>query len=203
VTADHHWSHANIIKFCDRPFESVAVMDEALIEAWNQQVPPEGTIYYIGDFCLANPRRIIAVRKRLNGTIRLIKGNHDKGIRGEVLACFEWVKDYYESKTEDGKKVVMCHYPFMTWNRSHHGAWCLHGHCHGTLQRPEDLIAKALRKAGFGDAADYLDRTFTAHPRRIDIGVDNHPNFAPFSFEEIQAIMAERQYVAVDHHGSR
>lgn len=203
MTADHHWSHKNIIKFCDRPFESVAIMDEALIEAWNVKVPPEGTVYYIGDFCLANPRRIVEIRKRLNGTIRLIKGNHDKGIRGDVAACFEWIKDYYESKTEDGKKVVMCHYPFMTWNRSHHGGWCLHGHCHGTLQRTEDVIAKALRKAGFEEAADFLDREFATHPRRIDIGVDNHPDFAPFSFEEIKAIMSERQYVRVDHHGSR
>ncbi len=201
VTSDHHFGHANVIRYSKRSFSNAQEMDEKLIEAWNKKVPPGATVYHLGDFCFDRPKRLIEIRKRLNGTIRLVKGNHDKAIKGpEVLSCFEWVKDYYESKAEDGTKIVMCHYPFMTWNKGHHGAWCFHGHCHGNLRHPETVIAKTLKDAGHHAAADLVSRVFDKRPRRIDVGVDNHPNYEPFSFEEIQAKMADKEHVPVDHH---
>lgn len=37
-TADHHFGHANIIKFSERPFESMEEMNEELIKRWNEKI---------------------------------------------------------------------------------------------------------------------------------------------------------------------
>lgn len=174
ITSDHHFGHANIIKYANRPFKHVDEMDEQMIQAWNGVVPPTAIVYHLGDLAFMRPEQIVRLVRRLHGTIRLVKGNHDKGIKGPAYKAFEWVKDYYESTCDDGTKIVMCHYPFLTWNKAHHGAWMLHGHSHNSL-----------RDTG---------------QRRLDVGVDAHPNYAPFSFAEIAAKMKGREYQSVDHH---
>lgn len=37
-TADTHFGHANIIRFCDRPFTDIEAMNETLIANWNRKV---------------------------------------------------------------------------------------------------------------------------------------------------------------------
>jgi hypothetical protein len=49
-TADTHFNHANIISFCQRPFASVAEMNEALIAKWNARVGEGDLVYHLGDF---------------------------------------------------------------------------------------------------------------------------------------------------------
>ncbi len=49
-TADHHFGHANIIDFCQRPFADVDAMDEALVARWNEVVGDEDEVWYLGDF---------------------------------------------------------------------------------------------------------------------------------------------------------
>lgn len=178
VTSDQHWGHANIIKYSHRPFKHVDEMNEKLVQAWNAKVPKGSIVYHLGDFAFMKPWDFINLRKSLNGTIRLIHGNHDKVIdKPEIKELFEWIRPYYESKTEDGTKVVMCHYPFLTWNKSHHGSWNIHGHCHGSLKAPPT--------------------------KRMDVGVDTNPNYAPYSYQEVKEFMDSQTYKAVDHHDKK
>jgi len=49
-TSDYHFSHANIIKYCGRPFETVEEMSETIIRKHNERVKPEDTAFFLGDF---------------------------------------------------------------------------------------------------------------------------------------------------------
>ena len=43
-TADTHFGHENVIRFCGRPYATDAEMDEALIENWNSRVKGNDTV---------------------------------------------------------------------------------------------------------------------------------------------------------------
>jgi calcineurin-like phosphoesterase family protein len=43
------------------------------------------------------------------------------------------VQDYAEL-TVDGHLLVLCHYPFRSWNGQHRRALNLHGHSHGKMK---------------------------------------------------------------------
>lgn len=83
VTSDMHFGHANIIKYCNRPFSDVDRMNEVLIHNWNQRVKEDDIVYHLGDFCfkggveggISKPQYW---ENQLNGKIIHIKGNHDR-----------------------------------------------------------------------------------------------------------------------------
>ena len=84
VIADTHFHHENIIKYSGRPFKTVEEMDEEMIKRWNNKVAKDDIVIHLGDFALGSKKEISNLRKRLNGSIILIKGNHDKRASGEA-----------------------------------------------------------------------------------------------------------------------
>ena len=73
-TSDFHANHANIIKYCNRPWNTKEEMTEALIENWNSVVKPDDIVFNLGDFMWASSWNPIL--EKLNGHIYLIWGNH-------------------------------------------------------------------------------------------------------------------------------
>jgi calcineurin-like phosphoesterase family protein len=63
--------------------------------------------------------------------MHLIIGNNDP----PAVLTLNWitVQSYAEIKV-DGIPLVLCHYPFRTWNGMGNGAVNLHGHSHGRLK---------------------------------------------------------------------
>ena len=43
-TADTHFGHENVIRFCGRPYATAVEMDEAMIENWNSRVKGNDTV---------------------------------------------------------------------------------------------------------------------------------------------------------------
>ncbi len=164
-TSDTHFGHDTIRTLADRPFASLAEMDETLVSRWNEVVKPGDTVWHLGDFSHRNSTLIADYRSRLNGTIHLVRGNHDTGIKGENLALFASVQLMAEVTTR-GKSIILCHYPLREWDKAWRGAWHLHGHVHGRLD--EETI-------GFS----------------LDIGVDSH-NYQPVSFDQLMKVFSGR-----------
>ena len=88
-TSDHHFGHANILKFepIARPFSSLEEMHEVMIERWNNIVHSNDIVYHLGDFCFGQHN--IRIAERLNGKKKIILGNHDKYPMKEYIHYFE------------------------------------------------------------------------------------------------------------------
>lgn len=134
ITADIHFSHTNILKFCaaSRPFFDIEEMNETIIKNWNALIAPNDIVYILGDIAFTNAPAAARLVNRLHGTKILIKGNHDTKILREPVFrdAFAEVHDYLEIG-HAGNRLVMFHFPIWEWDRMHHGAIHFHGHCHG------------------------------------------------------------------------
>lgn len=166
--SDLHIGHYNIIEYCNRPFVDVEEMNETIIENYNKVIKPDDVVYFLGDIHFyKDTDKFKTIFKRLKGQKHLIFGNHDKRYRKSLSELFLSSQDYLEVKL-DKQLVVMSHYPFLTWNKGHHGSWMLHGHSHSTL----DVVNKeSINNGRF----------------RWDVGVDGN-NFTPVSFEQLKEL---------------
>jgi calcineurin-like phosphoesterase family protein len=192
-SSDHHFDHANVIKYCERPFKTVEEMNETMVERWNSKVTNEDLVHYLGDFCLNKAG--LRFRNRLNGEIILHPGNHDGKIlktkdekkREKDIARYKdagffdvhWRKPFFYM----GKfNAYLWHLPYvpekppvdydlryMEFRPKDQGQWLLHGHVH--------------EKAG------------KLGPRMINVGVDVWNGY-PVSEDRIfEAMKDERDFV--------
>ena len=51
-SADLHFGHANIIRYCDRPFADVDEMNWRLVRRWNATVAPTDEVWVLGDVAM-------------------------------------------------------------------------------------------------------------------------------------------------------
>lgn len=130
-TSDTHYGHANIIRFCNRPYSDVQEMNNSLIENYNALVKPSDTVYILGDFCFS--RNPDAIFNRLNGNKHLILGNHDR-LKHIKHLRWAWIKDVYKLSVGKRTKIWLSHYAHRTWPHSHKGSIHLYGHSHGDLE---------------------------------------------------------------------
>lgn len=132
-TADTHFYHENIIKYCDRPFHTIEEMNYVMVDNWNKTVKQSDDVYILGDLAFARPEQVNDLLKSLNGRKYLIKGNHDSFLKESKFdkSLFQWIKDYYVLRN-DNKKYVLFHYPIHEWDGAYHGSIHLYGHIHNT-----------------------------------------------------------------------
>ncbi len=81
-TADFHFGHTNIIRYCGRPFHTAEEMDMTILERLNALVKPNDLLYFLGDFCMGSRARIQERRRQIRcKKIFAVPGNHDKQAR--------------------------------------------------------------------------------------------------------------------------
>ena len=180
-TADTHFFSETVLRY--RPqFVDVESMNETLIGNWNDTVPQDGVVFHLGDLAPGLPKEtVIELLNRLNGTILLVKGNHDDigqyrsfevitGTRLKVVGL-KW------SMLLGRRKILLDHYPYLCYAGEDRGVWQLFGHVH----------------SGPGAEGSDIQRLQYLLPFQYDVGVANN-DYRPISFLRLKEIMDERYY---------
>lgn len=94
--SDNHFRHANVIRYDNRPYETVEEMDADMIKKWNSVVGKDDIIWFLGDLSLStNKEYLTKLIGSLNGRKRMVMGNHDnRKPRFYMDAGFEAVYDH-------------------------------------------------------------------------------------------------------------
>lgn len=170
LLSDHHFNHENIIKYTDRPFDSVEEMNSKMKERWNSVVSEDDPVLHVGDVAFTssdtkNPADHLA---DLNGTPTLILGNHDDSINEDDFPylCVE--------------STILQHHGYRFWCThrpeevpDYWTEWIIHGHVHNDhpfieynknkinvsvecldyTPLPLHILVKALKNMNSGDVA--------------------------------------------------
>lgn len=178
--SDCHFSHRNILRYDNRPWQNVADMEREMIALWNKTVAPNDAVYILGDVVWSNKyeewRRILSW---LNGTLYIVKGNHDKTEILERLANDGVIAGWshqivVQDPDQNGKSryVVLNHSPMPFFVNMHHdNTYHLYGHVHiswdaqcikHVRKQIEDLYQHEVRMYNVGcmiRGMDYAPRT--------------------------------------------
>lgn len=207
-SSDFHYGHGSIVKGVSkwenkngcRNFETLKEHDDTLVNNINSVVMENDILFFLGDWSFGGFKNNEALinffefRDKIKcKNIHFILGNHDqllienKEYMGrKTQDLFSSVSQYKEVRIIDdnsGKALkytfFLCHYAMRVWDKSHHGnSIHLFGHSH-----------------------DGMSKEITKVSNSMDVGVDCHPEFRPFSFHEIRDIMAKRNVeLEIDHH---
>lgn len=147
-TADLHLGHANIIRYCDRPFSSVGEMGRVLLATWRAIVGAHDEVWVLGDLALNDVVASLELVKELPGRKLLVPGNHDRCWSGHKKAVDRWKGTYRSADLEvvdapvtlrlANGTVLLDHFPYDSSPDQRHaahwpvdnGGWLLHGHVH-------------------------------------------------------------------------
>jgi len=170
-TSDTHLAHDKLMKFCERPFETIEEMNEIIISNILSPLKPGDELYFIGDLAwrrYALDEFFDKLPKKIN--FHWILGNHDKNWQPFKKRCTSIA--YMKRTKIDGNTVILNHWPMLTWDKSHYNSWMLFGHHHrnsnGTSQLEKMIQGKMLN----------INLEFN--------------NYMPYSEKEITKIMEEK-----------
>ena len=178
-TSDTHFSHANILKYCKRPFANIDEHDKELIYRWNNVVPKDGIVFHLGDVAFGSSQRVKEILSQLNGKIHLVIGNHDwRRIVSEHAWRFENMTQQINMRI-DGRHTILNHYPLLCFSGSYRGAdstYQLFGHVHTSPYTNDGLDNSRMQML---------------FPTQYDVGVDNN-DYAPISWNTVNNIIQRK-----------
>ena len=190
-TGCQHYGHYNskgigIIDYKNRPFSNIKEHDECLIDNYNSIIKSDDDVFHLGDFALCQTREVQRIANILNGTKFLVLGNHDITItknkdlfvgKDKPFKCIRTINNYihnYAQPNINNKLIVMCHFPFRTWQSKHYQSWHIFSHSHGDL---ESLPGELTVDVSVDSIAKYLG--------------GKQEDYRPIEFEELFIIITK------------
>lgn len=149
VISDNHFDHANIIRFCKRPFKSTEEMNRYMLEKWNKIIRKRDKVIFLGDLAYGRGSRSTKYwLNQVNGDFIFIKGNHDVHVPG--LEQYKSLIIEYK-----GEKFYLTHSPAdvpASWT-----GWAICGHHHNNQPVEFPLINKKTKRMNV--SVELLDYT--------------------------------------------
>lgn len=182
-----------------RGFKTIQEHDKWLLNKY-AQIPYDSVLFLLGDFALnSTPENVESIFAQIPCKKYYVSGNHESQVSkyykklvverfGEENQNVE-VYPLTDEKTNltflgayaevilDKQFCVLSHFPLAIWNKSHHGAFNLHSHNHGSF------------KESLPNYPDF---------KRLDCGVDVFNG--PVCFNKVKEIMAKKNIKQLDHH---
>lgn len=181
-----------------RSYKNVDEMNKHILSVWNSTITDNDIVFNLGDLVFndSNGKKAMFLMEHLKcKTHYFLHGNHSSGVK-QVYECaiqefknehsiqsdieiyplevgkFVFVGNYLEVEV-NGQPLVLTHYPLLSWNGLHQGAWNIFGHTHCNLKKT------------FG--------------KQLDVGWDFKKRPIPFS--ELKQLLGKKEIEYVDHHG--
>lgn len=118
-------------------------MTQTLISNWNQVVTNQDIVYHVGDFAMGNRDALLDIVPKLNGTIKLIIGNHDRTYKGKLYPHFDQLNiEHFESLylTVDKYKLFLRHIPDMEFVPNDLAEYHVCGHVHQSFTKVGNIL---------------------------------------------------------------
>lgn len=192
--SDTHFFHTNIIKYCNRPFNSAQEMQGTTVSNWKSKITEKDHVFFLGDFCM-NPSSYWVLGILPFDSMDFILGNHDKEKRLlKYLDCNPHIKSKIKIHRNleielKEQKFFLTHYPIECSDTMP----SIVGHSHNrfTFLPAGSTIKSIYRHNGGGEIVKVLK-----HPI-LNVGVDNF-NFHPVSEDEVLKFFESKNITIVD-----
>lgn len=151
VISDLHLGHANIIRYAERPFESVGEMNRTIVDNWNRTIGPDDLVFFLGDMRFGKGSKPAWWwLRKLNGRIVFIRGHHDRGVWPTTKGLnVVGVTDGVVARV-GGKLLALTHRSDATPEGFE--GWTVHGHIH---QKQPHISGKVKRVNVSVEVVDY------------------------------------------------
>lgn len=140
--SDTHFFHTNILKFMHgeqrlrKEFQSLDEMHNTIVKNWNARVGKNDYVYHLGDVTFQYHKPFSELMFSLNGSKRLIVGNHDKLKQDGLTKCFDKIELWKGFKEHD---FTCTHIPARL-DCLRDGTFNVHGHTHANHQQDKKYI---------------------------------------------------------------
>ena len=179
--SDTHFGHANIIKYCDRPFKfpDTSKMDELMWEEMLKADEDGKVIVHVGDFIFYHQDTWVPKFKNASKHI-LVLGNHDKPVPtkdvyprvfGNIIGHKSTWREHYHKISVNYVPIILSHEP----QKNLHGCqFNIYGHHHNNMVRnPAQFLP------------DYS--WIMGSTKHINVGVEL-TGYKPVTFEEAKQL---------------
>ncbi len=168
LTSDFHFNHDKEFIYKPRGFNTIEEMNIAILSNFNSIISSEDDMYILGDLCLGKDleknKKLIS---SLNGSLHIIRGNHDTDNRIEMYKECPNVVEIENALyfKYNNYHFFLSHFPCFTGNLSKEHLKQLTLNLYGHTHQKTNL---------FNDSVPYM----------YHVGVDSH-DYMPVSIDEI------------------